>query len=74
MISRLFLPKQLTRVPGCECPLALPEQARHTGVTMGGPRRLFAGSHDQPTYKFALASRRKKFLGGVCLPDLSSSI
>jgi len=30
VISGLFLPKQLTRVPASECPLPLPQQARVT--------------------------------------------
>jgi hypothetical protein len=34
-VSGLFLPKQLTRVPVSECPLPLPQQAHHTGVTTG---------------------------------------
>ena len=39
----------------------------------GGLRRLFPGSHDQPTHKFALASRRKKFSLTACVCRIFSS-
>ena len=42
---------------------------RHNGRS----RRLFARSRDQPTYKFALASRRKKLSLAACVCRIFSS-